>query len=93
MHYTNSIGYRSTSYDMIIRNSFQRLYSPCTHTISQIIFTKNSHSIPINKLNRAYTYQKIEFTCSQHDEKLMPGQREIALTISVVDLSIKVQIT
>ena len=37
------------SHDMIIENNFQRLYSPCTQTINQIIFTINSHSVPIEK--------------------------------------------
>ena len=46
------------SYDMIIENNFQRLYSPCTQTIDQIIFTINGHSIPIEKLSKAYTHQK-----------------------------------
>ena len=46
------------SYDMIIGNNFQRLYSLCTHAINQIIFTINGHSIPIEKLNEAYTHQK-----------------------------------
>jgi len=35
------------SHDMIIENNFQRLYSPCTQTINQIIFTINGHSVPI----------------------------------------------
>jgi len=33
------------SHDMIISNNFQRLYSPCTQTISQIIFTINKWSL------------------------------------------------
>ena len=33
------------SHDMIIRNNFQRLYSPCTQSINQIIFTINGHSV------------------------------------------------
>ena len=49
----------------------------------------NGHSVPIGKLSKAYTHQKIEFTCSQYGEKIMPVQREVALTISVLDLSIK----
>ena len=50
------------SYDMIIGNNFQGFYSPCTQTINQIIFITNGHYIPIEKLGKAYTYQKIEFT-------------------------------
>jgi len=60
---------------MIIGNNFQRLYSPYTQTINQIVFTINSHSVPIEKLSKAYTYQKIEFTRSQRGEKVMPAQR------------------
>ena len=44
------------SHDMITRNNFQRLYSPCTQTINQIIFTINGHSVPIKKLSQAYTH-------------------------------------
>ena len=58
---------------MIIGNNFQRLYSPCKQTINQIIFTINGHSIPNEKLSKAYTRQKIEFTHSQRDEKVMPA--------------------
>jgi len=77
------------SHDMIIGNNFQRLYSPCTQTINQIIFTINGHSVHIEKLSKAYTHQKIEFTRSQRDEKVMPAQREVALTISLLELSVK----
>lgn len=35
------------NYDMIIGNNFQRLYSPCTQTINQIIFIINGHSFRI----------------------------------------------
>ena len=77
---------------MIIGNNFQRLYSPCTHTTSQIMFPINGHSVPINKLNKVYTHQKIEFTHSQHSEKVIHPQREIALSISLLKLSIKEQI-
>ena len=80
------------SHDMIIGNNFQRLYSPCTQTQTQIIFTINGHSVPINKLDNAYTHQKIEFTCSQRGEKVIPAQREIALSISLLEMSIKEQI-
>ena len=52
------------SHNMIIGNHFQRLYFPCTQTINQIIFTINGHSVPIEKLSKAYTHQKIEFTRS-----------------------------
>ena len=38
------------SHDMTIENNFQRLYSPCTSSINQIIFTINGHSVPIEKL-------------------------------------------
>ena len=31
-------------HDVIIGNNFQRLYSPCKQTKSQIIFTINGHS-------------------------------------------------
>ena len=61
-------------------------------TINQIIFTINSHSVLIEKLNKAYTHQKIEFTHSQHDEKVMPAQQEVALAISLLELSVKEQI-
>ena len=37
------------SQDMIIGNHFQRLYSPCTQTVNQIIFTINSHSVALLK--------------------------------------------
>ena len=57
------------SHDKIIENNFQRLYSPCTQTKTHIIFTINGHSVPIDKLNKAYTYQKIEFTRSQRGER------------------------
>jgi len=57
---------------MIIGNNFQRLYSLCTHTTNQIIFTINGHSIPIEKLSKAYTHQKIKFTRSQHGENVTP---------------------
>ena len=77
------------SHDMIIRNNFQRLYSSCTQTINQIIFTINSHSIFIEKLSNAYTHQKIEFICSQCGEKVMAAQREVALIISLLELSVK----
>ena len=78
---------------MIIGNNFQRLYSPCTQTINQIIFTINGHSVPIEKLSKAYTHQNIEFTRSQRGEEVMPAQREIALTISLLESSIEYQIT
>ena len=77
---------------MIIGNNFQWLYSPCTQTINQIKFTINGHSVPIEKLSKSYTHQKIEFTCNQHSEKVMPVQCEIALTISLLELSMKEQI-
>ena len=77
---------------MIIGNNFQRLYSPCIQTINQIIFTINGHSVPIEKLSKAYNHEKIEFTRSQHGEKVMPAQREGALTISLLKLSVKEQI-
>ena len=35
------------SHDMIIGNNFQKLYSPCTQTVEQIIFTINGHSVPV----------------------------------------------
>ena len=77
---------------MIIRNNFERLYSPCNQTINQIIFTINGHSVPIEKLSKAYTHHKIEFTRSQHGEMVMPAQREVVLTISLLELSVKEQI-
>jgi len=80
------------SHDMIIGNNFQRLYSPCTQTINQIIFTINGNSVPIEKLSKGYTHQKIEFTRSQCDEKVTPAQCEVALTISLLELSVKEQI-
>ena len=42
-------------------------------------------------LNKAYTHQRIEFTCSQRGEKVIPAQCEIALCISQLELSIKEQ--
>ena len=80
------------SYDMIIGNNLQTLYSPCTQTKSQIIFTINGHLVPSDKLNKAYTYQKIEFTHSQCGEKVIPAQHEIALRISLLELSVEEQI-
>jgi len=38
------------SHDMIIENNFQRLYSPCTQTVNQIICTINGYSVPTEKL-------------------------------------------
>jgi len=81
------------SHDMIIGNNFQRLYSPCTHTKTQIIFTIKVHSFPIDKLNKACAHQKIEFTRNQRGEKVIPAQCEIALSISLLKLSVKEQIT
>jgi len=80
------------SHDMIIGNNFQRLYSPCIQTKTQIIFTIKDHSIPIEKLNKAYTHQTIAFTQSQRGEKVISAQREIALNISLLELSIKEQL-
>ena len=57
-----------------------------------IMFTINGRLVPIDKLNKAYTHQKIEVTRSQHSEKKMPTQCEVALTISLFKLSIKEQI-
>ena len=80
------------SHNMIIGNNFQRSYSPCTQTINQITFTINDHSVSIEKLNKAYTHHKIEFTHNQLGEKVMPAQHEVALTISLLELSVKEQI-
>jgi len=67
---------------MIIRNNFQRLYSPCTQTKTQIVFTINGYSVPINKLNKAYTRQKIKFTRNQRGERVIPaGQEELCKKI------------
>ena len=74
---------------MIIKNNFQRLYSPCIQTITQIIFTINGHSVPIEKLSKAYMHQRIEFIHNHHGEKVMPAHREVALIISLLELSIK----
>ena len=49
--------------------------------------------MPIDKLNKACTHQKIEFTHSQCGEKVIPAQRKITLSISLLELSIKEQIT
>ena len=49
----------------------------------------NSHSVPIEKLSKAYTHQKIEFTRSQRGEKVMPAQQEVALTMSLLELLLK----
>ena len=78
-----------TSYDMIIGNTFQRLYSPCIQTKTQIIFTINGHSAHIDKLAEAYTHQKVEFTRRQRGEKVIPVECEIALSISPLELSVK----
>ena len=59
---------------------------------NQIIFTINGHSVPIEKLRKAYTHQKIKFTRSQRGEKIMSAQCEVALTISLLELSVKEQI-
>ena len=59
---------------------------------TQIIFTINGHYVLIDKLNKAYTHQKIEFTRIQHGEKVIPAQHEIALSISLLELSIEKQI-
>jgi len=59
---------------MILGNNFHWLYSPWTQTINKIIFTINGHLILIDKLNKAYTRHKIEFTYSQCDEKVIPAQ-------------------
>jgi len=56
------------------------------------MFTINGHFVPIKKLNKAYTHKKIEFTCSQRGDKVIPAQREIALSISLLELSIKEQV-
>jgi len=77
---------------LIIGNNFQRLYSPCTQTKTQIIFTINGQSVPIEKLNKAYTHKKLEFTRSQRGENVIPAQRKISLSISLLELSIKEQI-
>ena len=92
MHYTSLWATDQPSHDMIIRNNFQRFYSPCTQTKNQIIFTINGHSVPIEKLSKTYTHQKIEFTRSQRGKKVMPAQCEVELTISLLKLSVKEQI-
>jgi len=43
-------------------------------------------------LSKAHTHQEIEFTRSQRGETVMPAQREIALTMSLLKLYIKEQI-
>ena len=58
-------------------------------SMNQIIFTINGHSVPIEKLSKAYTHQKVEFIRSQRGEKVMPAQRKVALTISLLELSVK----
>ena len=60
--------------------------------MNQIIFTINGHLVPIKKLSKTYTHQKIEFTCSQRGKKVVLAHREIALTISLLGLSVKEQI-
>ena len=50
------------------------------------------HLVPIDKLNKAYTDQKFEFTRSQRGEKIILAQREVALSISLLKLSSKQQI-
>jgi len=56
------------SHDTIIENNFQKLYSQCTQTTNQIIFIINGYSVPIEKLSKAYTHQKIELTSNQRCE-------------------------
>ena len=80
------------SHDMIIGNNFQRLYSLCTQSKSQIIFTIKGHQVPTDKLNKAYIHKKIEITRSQCGEKVIPAQGDVALIISLLELSIKEQI-
>jgi len=48
--------------------------------------------VPVDKLNKAFNHQKINFTRNKHGEKVIPAQREIALTISLLKLSIKERI-
>jgi len=48
--------------------------------------------VPIDKLAKACTHKKIKFTRSQHGEKVIPAQSEIALSISLLELSVKEQI-
>ena len=50
------------------------------------------HSVSMEKLSKTYTHQKNEFTRSQRGEKVIPAQREVALTISLLELSVKEQI-
>ena len=59
------------SSDIVIGNNFQVLYSLCTQIINQKIFTIDGQLVPIDKLNKAYTPQKIEFTHSQYGEKVI----------------------
>jgi len=47
------------------------------------------HSVPIDKLSKTYTHQKIEFTRGQRGEKVILARRELALTISPLELSVK----
>ena len=44
------------------------------------------------KLSKACIHQKIKFTRSEHGDKVMPVQREVALTISLLELPIEEQI-
>ena len=92
MHYISFMGYSLTPHDMIIGNNFQKLYSPCTHIINQIIFIINGRSSPIKKLSDTYTHQQDWVYSSQRGEKVMLAQCEMALTMSLVELSIKEKI-
>ena len=80
------------SHDMIIGNNFQKLYSPCTQTVEQIIFTINGHSVPVQKITKAYTHQTMEFKCSHHGDRVTPTQREVTLRISECQSSLIDQI-
>ena len=44
------------------------------------------------KVSKAYIHQKIEFIRTQRGDKIMPAQREVALAISLLELSVKERI-
>jgi len=80
-------------HDMIIENNFQRLYSPRTQSKTQIIFTINDRSFPIDKLAKAFTHKKIQFTHNHRGEKAILAQWETTLSISLLELTVKEKIT
>ena len=57
-----------------------------------MIFTIKNHLVPIDKLNKIYSYREIKFIRNQRGEKVIPAEHEMTLTISLLELTIKVHI-